>query len=508
MTDDRIGFFQNDPEGEENLAPSPQAATGIRIDALDPTITPTSAHELASMAAGLTTKIRVDQILSTSSILGSAVPATSVIARIPGTAGAAAPLAATADGQVLVRKASALIFDKVTNAGLADMPINTVKGSIAGGPPVDLTAAQFAGVMSGSFVAKAGDLMTGALQLRSSAVPSPNPYMIVAGYLASPIHTFNGYVNQAGTGYVRDLAGYAGAMSYNAANGNTNWWNGGNGAAGAAYSLTNTMSLDNAGNLTAVGQIGCNTFQINTGGIYCNSGQNVTFYTGGVARGYFMGTGGGLQIPSGFTNTGLSIGLPSATVHGIVCTGYIGTFGILGYCTGQGIFGALGANLSGQSWSVYGSSSAYLGSGTWQASDATIKEIFEVDPFSEAGGAISVVEDIPVRSFKLKGPYRNAPNGEHDQFGWVAQEVEKVLPIAVCDVGISKDDLATRAFLLNMPMPERDSKEADELSEAEVPMLKAVNHQYLIATLWQAVQELSARVKALEGGVDAKQSAG
>lgn len=56
-----------------------------------------------------------------------------------------------ADGSVTTAK---LADAAVTNAKLANMAANTVKGSVAGGVPVDLTAAQLRGIGGGNFLAR------------------------------------------------------------------------------------------------------------------------------------------------------------------------------------------------------------------------------------------------------------------------------------------------------------------------------------------------------------------
>jgi hypothetical protein len=72
--------------------------TGVRIDALDPTVTPSGGHELAAMKDGLTTKIRVDQILSVSAPISDA----------------------PADGKLYGRNGQAAQWQAVTDAFVAE----------------------------------------------------------------------------------------------------------------------------------------------------------------------------------------------------------------------------------------------------------------------------------------------------------------------------------------------------------------------------------------------------
>jgi hypothetical protein len=159
----------------------------------------------------------------------------------------------------------------------------------------------------------------------------------------------------------------------------------------------------------------------------------------------------------------------------------------------------------GTAYSFYGNIGALLAAGAWGTSDARFKQVHEHNPFAKEGflttPALDVVEAIPVRGYTLLGPMAGPmvnPNGD-EQFGFIAQEVEAVLPVAVHDAVPPKTDMEWRAWLAGVPVPEAKSKEADALGERDDITFKAMNSDYLIATLWQAVQELSARVKQLEG---------
>jgi hypothetical protein len=155
-------------------------------------------------------------------------------------------------------------------------------------------------------------------------------------------------------------------------------------------------------------------------------------------------------------------------------------------------------DLGAVAWSFYGNTSALLSGGTWTASDAGLKDVTgTLDPAS----ALGIVNAIAVKRFTPKNDeaqtilYGNVEVPE--LVGWIAQDVEPVLPVAVRDIPVPPTDLMFRAAMKNVPMPEKDTPEATTLAD-EVINAKTMNDHYMLATLWAAVQALSAEIQALK----------
>jgi hypothetical protein len=166
--------------------------------------------------------------------------------------------------------------------------------------------------------------------------------------------------------------------------------------------------------------------------------------------------------------------------------------GVIGFAANTAIYGICGyAN----TYSFYGSTTAFLASGSWATSDERFKDVQEHSPFTKP--ALDIVRALPVLAFRIKGPWAATSVNGVDQFGWIAQQVEKEIPIAVSDLPVPPNDLAQRAFLKGVSVPEAGTAEADALA-AEQMTFKGLNEKYLVATLWAAVQELSAKVEQLE----------
>jgi hypothetical protein len=145
-------------------------------------------------------------------------------------------------------------------------------------------------------------------------------------------------------------------------------------------------------------------------------------------------------------------------------------FGMVGYFDGVSA-----------SYSFWGNNSAFLAAGTWATSDGNLKAVTgNLDPAQ----ALTAVNAIAVKQYRGISPeayeFLYGIEGDEALYGWIAQEVEQILPIAVRDVLLPKDDARSREAVGG------DS-------------VKAINDRYMLTMLWAAVQALSARVAELEG---------
>jgi len=118
-------------------------------------------------------------------------------------------------------------------------------------------------------------------------------------------------------------------------------------------------------------------------------------------------------------------------------------------------------------FSVNGSYSHYLGSsGGLTASDSRLKE-----NVSTLTNSLSKVKQLRGVNFTWKDTEKR---GSENNIGFIAQEVETIYPELVGDGGLPKDDNGEDA-------------------------MKAVNYEKLVPVLVEAIKELEARIKTLEG---------
>lgn len=196
---------------------------------------------------------------------------------------------------------------------------------------------------------------------------------------------------------------------------------------------------------------------------------------------------------------GVNTGGNAAGVYGVSVANYgvdgrTGNFssgGVIGFSSLTSVYGILGYG----NYSIYGSTSAILATGAWLVSDVRFKQVKDESPFTKP--ALDIVNALPIRAYRLMGPLAAGSLNGPDQFGWIAQEVEQEIPVAVSEIIIPPGDLAQRAFLKGVDTPEPGTPEAAALAEGDVTF-KGLNEKYLVATLWAAVQELSAKVERLE----------
>ena len=219
------------------------------------------------------------------------------------------------------------------------------------------------------------------------------------------------------------------------------------------------------------------------------TGQSLVFATDGITRAFID-----------YTSGSFTCNAPAASnYYGFTATGTSEAGAVMGWVTGQTAYGVSGAYFAGIAYSFYGNSGAYLSAGSWAASDVRLKTVAgTMDPTA----ALAAVNAIAVKRFTPKSNTAKSilygDDAPAELFGWIADEVKTHVPLAVRDVGIPAIDLQTRAALRGLPsVPEKDSTEADALSGAM--SIRTINDHYMIATLWAAVQKLSAEVEALKG---------
>ena len=201
-----------------------------------------------------------------------------------------------------------------------------------------------------------------------------------------------------------------------------------------------------------------------------------------------------------FTSQGMYIA-PAQGTYAIDARGVSYGSGVIGWSTGVSGYGVSGCYAAPNVWSFFGNTSAYLSAGSWTASDERLKNVgVELD----RAAALAAVNAIAVKQFTPKNSYAKTMLYGNTEltgplFGWIAQEVEELIPTAVMDVSYPAHDIAARATLKGIAIPDKNTPEAMALGAEDIP-LKAINDRYMIATLWAAVQQLSAEIEALKAG--------
>ena len=352
------------------------------------------------------------------------------------------------------------------------------------------------------YVKKAGDTMSGALQVRASNVAASWAGQVIADdvVVVNGIG-INAYVNAAGNVWNRINAGFAHAMTYTPNNGTLAWNSAASGAAEATATFGQLMVLDASGNLAVVGSFSAN-----------GSVVAASYFTSSTINAVLSATGTGAVSlrPNGAGSTSgqLTVGSNGAlTITGNANLPQINftdsTFAIKSQLYWQSSVVTLSNALTGQVLQL--SSTPYLningnaqkpGGGPWiDSSDARIKNVLgDYEP------GLDEVLALQPRRFTYKGNdtreepgpgpdtdvHRDAPievpypNSSHymeardgkEFVGLIAQEVEAILPGMVS---------LHPGFI-----------------DGEATDIRLIDSTELIFALVNAVKTLAARVAALE----------
>jgi hypothetical protein len=130
---------------------------------------------------------------------------------------------------------------------------------------------------------------------------------------------------------------------------------------------------------------------------------------------------------------------------------------------------------TGRIWALYGDGNTFT-TGTYTASDARLKS-----QVRNVSGALSLLGQLQAKTYEFRrdGRYQFSALPQGRQIGFLAQDIEKVLPELVTDA----------------PLYIHDQKDGRTAPNSET--IKAVNYTGLIPVLTQAVNELKAEVDGL-----------
>jgi hypothetical protein len=214
------------------------------------------------------------------------------------------------------------------------------------------------------------------------------------------------------------------------------------------------------------------------------------FNNGGVASGnpvYSLGKLGGWWDAMG-RNVGVQGHVPGTGSGG---WGVLGSSGGWVDINNTGInspeaWGALGAYVSdGADWAVYANGPQFSTTGTlWVASDERLKTNIQ-----DVRGALDIIRDLRPSRFEYLQEFRDQGLAlpEADQYGFLAQHLEAVVPSLVRDV-----QLPLNAPAVDREQMQESGQEVDQ--DQPPPTYKAIQILGLIPLLTSALQELNDKV--------------
>jgi len=164
--------------------------------------------------------------------------------------------------------------------------------------------------------------------------------------------------------------------------------------------------------------------------------------------------------------------------------------GLSSYNSGtDGYRGVYGREYSGNGYAVYASGDLYVSGTIYNPSDKRLKK--NIAPINNA---LSIINQINPKTYDYRwdeNKFKKAGLAKTKQMGFIAQELEQVLPHLI------------KETKLTLSMPEYTKKELQEnpklRKEEEVTMdTKAINYTALIPLLTQAIKEQQEIIKNLE----------
>ena len=159
-----------------------------------------------------------------------------------------------------------------------------------------------------------------------------------------------------------------------------------------------------------------------------------------------------------------------------------GYAGVLGYDHTLSYYGILGFNGASGAWAFYGAGSAYV-SGTYQGSDRRLK-----DNITPLRSGLDVINQLAPVSFNWKNNSEQRLSFKGKDYGFIAQDVEKILPEVVREIESPN----------NLP----GSKEKKKTLNQELGKFKTVEYTRFIPWLAQAIKELFAKFTTFEVKTD------
>lgn len=190
----------------------------------------------------------------------------------------------------------------------------------------------------------------------------------------------------------------------------------------------------------------------------------------------------------------------SGTRYGLNTTAWYGlgiSYGVYAYAYGNsasttnyGVYAVAGGVGGSTNWAVYSSGNQYSTTGTaWTTSDEKFKS--NIEDFS---GALALINKLDIKTYYYDTrTYKDMNLPKEKQFGFLAQDLEKVFPEMVMDTKLVNDDM-------RISNPDNDPNYEPKMIDAKViktdgllPIaIQAIKEQQLI------IEQLKARIEALE----------
>jgi hypothetical protein len=233
-------------------------------------------------------------------------------------------------------------------------------------------------------------------------------------------------------------------------------------------------------------------FRATTEDIWLTYWENANAATGAVAQFYHSNVANGNRVVMGVTNYDASaleadalIGLSlNSTVTG---TGGTGVYGGANNESGIAVYGSLFNDGTYSGWAGYFDADVYVGGTLYEVSDRRLKS--DIEPMQ--GGLDVVMKMKPVSFSFNKQQYPEMGLKTGLQYGFIAQDVEEVIPTLVKEKTLSINSNRLKTTGMN--------------SEKKSEVFKVVDYTGMIPFLTKAIQEqqveiesLEARIKALE----------
>jgi hypothetical protein len=151
--------------------------------------------------------------------------------------------------------------------------------------------------------------------------------------------------------------------------------------------------------------------------------------------------------------------------------------GVLGYDHTLSYYGIVGLNGASGAWAFYRAGSAYV-SGTYQGSDRRLKN--QITPLTSA---LNLVNQLQPVSFEWKKNSEQHNSIQGKDYGFIAQDVEKILPEVVREISSPE--------MPNMPGKRKTLNQ-------ELGKFKTVEYTRFIPWLAQAIKELYDKVVSID----------
>ena len=266
-----------------------------------------------------------------------------------------------------------------------------------------------------------------------------------------------------------------------------------------AGSGTEQFTIDSAGNTVTTGNITAGGSFVSTtasailgttgaGGVYLRpngpasgTAQGYQASDGGFRSCFFHTTGGGTTTHSFYNGEAGPVG---ASSWGVIATGNssANVGGLLARLSNGAASAYLAFHQPNVAWWAGYFNGPVIGQSAFQVSDIRFKSNIKS---CDCHDAYSKVKAIAVKSYRKDDGVVSRNHVAYDEMGFVAQELEQIIPEAVMDV----------------PIPRQDDKGfALESTES----MKVTNDRTLLGVLWAAVQHQAHLIEELEAKIEGK----